>query len=79
MDETKLLDDILDDLRSERKFLKKLCAFLCAIVVILTVGIVFVMMYSQHKTFEFIEDSEFVSDIDIDNDNSTNYGSIITR
>lgn len=72
----KLLIDTLEDMKTERKFLKKLCSFLCVFIVLLILGITGTSIYNQHKLFKFMNETEISSDIEINNDNSTNYGNI---
>lgn len=79
MDNDNLIHDIMEDLRNERKFIRKICVILCMIIVFLVFGIIGTSVYNQNKIFTFISESEFESNVEMNNDNSTNYGNISTK
>ena len=68
--------DLVDDMRRSRDFLHKMCLALCTIIVALICGIIAESLYFQKKTFDFMKDVDLESTIEMNNDNSTNYGSI---
>ena len=76
---TQLLVDTMNDLKTERKFLKKLCAFLCGFIVLLIIGIVATSIYNQKKIFDFINETDISSSVEVNNDDSTNYGTITVK
>lgn len=73
---TKLLVDTLDDLKGERKFLKKLCVALCVFVVVLILGIIGTSIYNQKKIFDFINETDISSTVEVNSEDATNYGNI---
>lgn len=73
---TKLLLDTLDDLKGERKFLKKLCVALCIFVVVLILGIIGTSVYNQKKIFDFINETDISSMVEVNSEDATNYGNI---
>ena len=73
---TKLLVDTLDDLKGERKFLKKLCVALCIFVVVLIMGIIGTSIYNQKKIFDFINETDISSMVEVNSEDATNYGNI---
>ena len=72
----KIVYDTLEDMRNERKFLKRLSIFLCSFIIILISGIIITTVYTHNKIFKFLNETEFESTSEINNNNSTNYGNI---
>ena len=79
MENENLLLDIMTDLRNERKFIRKLCFIMCLIIVLLSFGIIGTSIYNQNKIFKFINETEFESSVEMSNENSVNYGAVISK
>ena len=65
-----LLQETLKDLRTENKFIKKTVLILFLMLFLSIGGIVFQGLYHQYKLFRFIGETEFTSEIYMDNDMS---------
>ena len=65
-----ILKDALADLRFANTILKKTMYLLCFLLMLAILGIVGVSMYHQHKLFGFMNDVEFNSNIEMQNDAS---------
>ena len=63
-----ILQDTLDDLRRENKFIKATVVMLVLLLTFSIGGIIFQGLYYQHKLFKFISETEFTSEIWMDND-----------
>lgn len=79
MDNDNLIRDVMDDLRNERKFIRKICVILCMTIILLIFGIIGTSIYNQNKIFRFVNETEFDSTIEMNNDNSTNFGNITAK
>lgn len=71
-----LLSDTLKDLKEERAFIRRVCYILCGAIILLICGIIISNFYHQKKLLEFMENTDIISTIEMQNENSTNYGSI---
>lgn len=76
LNENILYNNLIDDMRDGRSFLHKLCLALCLVIIILSFGLIGTALYCQKKTFDFVNDFDIESTIQMDNENLTNYGSI---
>lgn len=76
LNENILYNNLIDDMRDGRSFLHKLCLVLCLIILILSFGLIGTALYCQKKTFDFVNDFDIESTIEMENNDSTNYGSI---
>lgn len=74
-----ILKDALADLRITNMILKKTMYLLCFLLMLSILGIVGVSMYHQHKLFDFMQDYEAISNVNMNNADSYNNGSIIIR
>jgi hypothetical protein len=63
-----ILQDTLNDLRTENKFIKKTVVILFLMLTFAIGGIIFQGLYYQHKMFKFLSETEFTSEIWMDND-----------
>ena len=63
-----ILQDTLKDLRRENGFIKTTVLMLFVLLVLSVAGIIFQALYYQHKLFKFISETEFTSEIWMDND-----------
>lgn len=63
-----ILQDTLKDLRTENGFIKKVVLMLFILLALSVAGIIFQGLYHQHKLFKFISETEFTSEIWMDND-----------
>ena len=66
----KLLQETLGDLRTENKFVKKTVILLFLMLFFAVAGIIGQGVYYQHRLFRFIGETEFTSEIYMDNDMS---------
>lgn len=78
-----VLSDVLTDMKEQRKFLKRIVSFLCVVVILLVLGMFGLGIYNQHilhrvsldnaeKVFEFINNSDFNSNVNMNTDNNSN-------
>lgn len=65
-----LLKDALTDLRTANSILKKTMYLLCFMLMMSILGIIGVSMYHQHKLFDLMNNVEFSSNIEMQNDSS---------
>ena len=65
-----ILKDALADLRFANMILKKTMYMLCILLMLAILGIVGVSVYHQHKMFGFMNNVEFSSNIEMQNDAS---------
>ena len=65
-----ILKDALADLRITNMILKKTMYLLCFLLMLSILGIVGVSMYHQHKLFDLMNNVEFSSNIEMQNDSS---------
>ena len=65
-----ILKDALADLRFANMILKKTMYMLCILLMLAILGIVGVSVYHQHKMFDLMNDVEFNSNIEMQNDAS---------
>ena len=63
-----LLKDTLNDLRRENKFIKRTVIMLFGLLALSIAGIIFQGLYYQHNLFKFIGETEFSTEIYMEND-----------
>lgn len=77
--ERNLYADIVNDLSENRRFMRNVCKFLCSFIILLIIGIVVVSIHCQNKMFKLINDIDTETSIEMNNDNSMNFGNITSN
>ena len=74
-----ILRETLGDLRTENKFAKRTVVMLIILLTLSIAGIIFQGLYYQHKLFKFIGDTEFYSEVNMNNDTSNSNNMNVER